>query len=507
MKQVSTIRQTTHLAPQQILIAKMVQATSDELEQLITAETEKNLALEVVDGPYAESEYEPGANESSGDDREYSEEVEDRRDEDSGTDMEQDTGSEGSKQDDEITMISEDDEPGSVMSTDDSAYSPLLNYRSSQTFREELNDQLNEMELSEEENLLARFLVESLDDNGYLTRSLSDLVDDLALTQMYDTTEAELERVLTEVVQSLEPAGIGARNLRECLLLQLQEKKSTPAVQLAYGIVDKAFEDLSAKRYERMCSRFNVTPRQLSEAQRIIAHLDPKPGGQGASTDLADIRASHIKPDFSIHNEDGELVVSLNDAHVPKVRISDDYQIMLERIQQSSSKSEDNKQGLSMIKESIASGNQFIEALKQRRETLSKVIQVIAIMQRDYFLSGGNSDDLRPMVLQDVADRSGYDVSTISRVSNSKYIDTDFGIIPVKDLFSTAIQTEEGAISNVAVQEALRNLIENEDKHNPLSDDALSEQLKAKGYPVARRTVAKYREQLNFPTARLRREV
>ncbi|MCR5394580.1 MAG: RNA polymerase factor sigma-54 [Bacteroidales bacterium] len=500
MKQVTTIRQVAHLAPQQILIAKMVQATSDELEQLITAETEKNLALEIEDGAMSAGNAE--VEEADTDSRDI-----DQSDAPSDEDIEGELSPSDDAKDDSYAMWDDDGESQPAVSADNAAYSPLLNYKSGTTFREELLEQLNEMELSEEDAFLARFLVDSLDDNGYLTRSLTDLVDDLAFTQMHDTTEDNLQRVLTEVVQMLEPTGIGARNLRECLLLQLQEKKATPAVQLAYDIVDQAFEDLSARRFERMCTRFNVSTRQLSEAQRIISHLDPKPGGQSATADLVDIRASHIKPDFSIHAEDGELVVSVNDAHIPTVRISPDYQIMMERIQQSASKSEDSRQGLSMIRESITSGNQFIDALRQRRETLSRVIRVIAQMQSSYFLSGGNLDELRPMVLQEVADRSGYDVSTISRVSNSKYIETDFGIIPVKDLFSTAIQTESGSISNVAVQEALRELIEHEDKRAPLSDDALSEQLKAKGYPVARRTVAKYREQLNFPSARLRREV
>ncbi|MBP5680486.1 MAG: RNA polymerase factor sigma-54 [Bacteroidales bacterium] len=500
MKQSTTIRQTTHLAPQQILVAKLVQATGEELEQLITAETEKNLALEVVD------ENQKGADEPASGDEDYDfgdGSADDEKDTDDNTAM---TSDEDDR--DSSLLYSDDDEEdyGSSSAEGDSAYSPLLNYKEDASFREELLEQLNVMDLDEEDLFLARFLVNSLDDNGYLTRSISELVDDLAFTQMHETTEEKLTEVLTDVIQSLEPTGIGARNLQECLLLQLQEKKAQPAALLAYNIVQDAFEDLSARRLERLTQRFKVSNAQLADAMKVISHLDPKPGGR-SSSDIAEVRATHVTPDFSIHNEDGELTVSVNDKHIPSVRISADYQIMLERIAQSGSKNEDSKQGLSMIRESISSGNLFIDALRQRRETMVRVIQVIAMMQRDYFLFGGNPNDLRPMVLQEVADKTGYDVSTISRVSNNKYIETDFGVIAMKDLFSTAIRTSNGDISNVAVQEALKELIEHEDKRNPLSDDALSELLKEKNFPIARRTVAKYRELLNYPTARLRREI
>ena len=391
MKQTATIRQTTHLAPQQILVAKMVQATSDELEQLIMAETEKNLALEVTEGmgdSSVEDDY--GDKDLEADDALSAQDAGDGSDEEDALDAE--TMTDNSSKEDAISLNDDEDDGSSPLSADNASYSPLLNYANDATFQEELLDQLGEMELSDDELFLARFLVNSLDDSGYLTRSLPELVDDLAFTQMYETTEEALERVLVDVVQSLEPTGIGARNLQECLLLQLQEMKGSPAVQLAYDIVSKAFDDLSARRLERLCQRFKVTTKQLADAQRIIAHLDPKPGGQSASSNLTEARASHVKPDFSIHNDNGALEVTLNDYQIPSVRISPDYQIILERIQQSGSQSEDSKQGLSMIKESISSGNQFIDALRQRRETLSKVITVIAQMQSNYFLSGGNSD-------------------------------------------------------------------------------------------------------------------
>lgn len=489
MKQTTTIRQTQHLAPQQVLVAKMIQATSEELVQLITAETEKNLAIEVSDAPEPErdaDDYEPET-ENSGSDEAIDTDVKDF-----------------------FEPNDDDDYQGKDpnRSADDPDYSPLVNYKSDHTFREELIEQLNELTLPDEDRFLASFLLDSLDDNGYLSRPLEALVDDLAFTQMHDTTVEELERVLTDVVQELDPAGIGARNLRECLLLQLADRKSSPSVLLAYDIVDKAFDDLSAHRFEKLCQRFKVSSEQLRDAQKVISHLDPKPGGQSALADVSETRASHIKADFGIHSEDGELVISLYDRDIPQVRVSEDYQLMLDRIQNSSLKTEDSRQGLSMIREGIASANQFIEALRVRRETLTRVITAIAHLQKTYFLNGGSSSDLRPMVLQDVADLSGYDVSTISRVSNSKYIDTDFGVISVKELFTTGLQKQDGSnVSNAAIQDALSLLIENEDKSAPLSDDALTRMLGEKGYIVARRTVAKYREQMNYPTARLRRKI
>lgn len=496
MKQETSIRQTTRLAPQQIMVAKMVQSTNEELENLIVAETEKNLALELM------------APSSTDDGVDCSVEGDDFKDDYSDSEEETAEKPETDDYSESSFMSFDDDEPViNTMAADNSDYSPCANYRSDRSFREELLSQLDEMQLSEEDLYLSQYLVDSLDDRGYLPRSIVELVDDLAFTQGYETTADKLEQVLMDVVQSLDPIGIGARNLQECLKLQLQEKKSTPVVQLAYRIVDESFENLSAHRVERLCAQFEVTTQQLAEAQNVIAHLNPSPGGQSSSVGQMEVRASHIKPDFSIHNEDGELDIRMNDSRIPSVRISPDYMLMQERIQQTGRKSEDNKQGLQMIRESIISGRQFIEAIQQRKETLSRVIRVIAQLQHNYFLNGGAPEDLRPMGLQEVADRSGYDVSTISRVSNSKFIETDFGIIPIKDLFTTGIQTEDGnTISNVEVQEALRSLIESENKRAPLSDDALAAALNQQGFPVARRTVTKYREQLKFPTARLRRE-
>ncbi|MBQ0056699.1 MAG: RNA polymerase factor sigma-54 [Bacteroidales bacterium] len=501
MNQTLVQKQTQHLAPQQVMIAKMIQATNAELMQLITAETEKNLALEVgdcfvrSDDDNAPADY---------DDQVTDADVPDR-----------DPDTDDRIRDDEKDFFPNDDDYDDYdidrnpnISADDKDTHTLSNFRSDVSFREDLHTQLSVMELSDEDRYLANYIVDSLDENGYLSRPLSGVCDDLAFTQMHDTTEDELERVLVDVVQMLEPAGIGARNLRECLLLQLLDERSSDATMLAYDIVDRSFDDLLQHRYERLYQKHQATSAQLSAAKRIISRLNPKPGGQDPDANTAETRAEHIKADFSIHAEDGQLVVTVNDDRVPVVRISEDYQLMQERIQNEGAKSEDARNGLAMIRESINSGNTFIEALRQRHETLLRVIRELAVMQRDYFLSGGSVSDLKPMVLQEVADRTGYDVSTISRVSNSKYIDTDFGIIAVKDLFSTKIQTQDGnSISNREVQERLASMVDSEDKRSPLSDDALSKLLAEQGYPIARRTVASYREQLGIPSARMRRNL
>lgn len=486
MKQGTVLRQTTHLATSQILVAQMVQATNDELEQLIVSETERNLVIEMVDPSEEDTDYTP-SDDTQNDSSESDVDEEDRYA-------------------DSFIDYSDDEPEYSNLGTDTESYSPCANYKSDHTFRDELNEQLEEMDLTEDELFLSHFLVNSLDDRGYLLRSISELVDDLSFTQMRDVEESELERVLTDIVQTLEPAGIGARNLKECLTLQLLETKSSEAALLALKIVEEAFDELTHHHYEQICTRFGINSELLSAALKIISKLNPSPGGQGADSEQMELRASHIKPDFLIHNVNGELDVRLNKAHIPSVRISPDYELMLERIQKAEHKTEDEKQGMSMIRNYINQGNVFIDALRQRQETLLRVIIVIASLQKDFFLNGGSPEDLRPMGLQDVANQSGYDISTISRVSNSKFIETDFGIISVKELFTFAVQNDSGeSISNTAVQEALRNIIENEDKHKPLSDDALAEALKKEGYPVARRTVTKYRELLKYPSAKLRR--
>jgi len=510
MKQGTSLvqKQTQKFSPQQVLVATMVQATSEELENLIVAETEKNPALEMSDGPSAndgfeENDYEDGAQQ---DETGNGQEEGNARDEDNSLDE-----TDYRKENGDVDYFEYDDNSPSDnvgRSQEENAWSPFVNYASDITSVEDLHRQVDEQPLDEEQQFLAHYIIDSLDDNGYLRRSLEELRFDLEISQHRDTTTEALEEALVEVVQNLEPTGIGARDLRECMLLQLQEMPGRPAVRLAYDMVEQCCDDIFKKSFDRIRTKMQIGEQQLAEALRVIAHINPKPGGMMVGADRMESRAAQIKPDFSIREEDGELVVQLLDGHLPAVKISDDYQQMLEQWQNDKNLKSDEKKGATFLRDSINAAGSFIEALKQRRITLLRVIKVIAGLQKEYFLSGGNTDLLKPMVLQDVADRSGFDISTISRVSNSKYIDSDFGIFPVRDLFTTGIATEEGdVISNEAIKNALQQIIDEEDKSKPLADEALAKLLNDKGYPVARRTVAKYREALGYPTARMRKEI
>lgn len=505
MKQTTSTKQTLRFSPQQLQVAKLIQASNEELEQLIRQEVENNYALE-IDEKSGEDSRQEEPMDSADDNAEYEGETTADGDDEYQVDVERDTYEDETGPLSDM-YVNDDYEPESPISADNEEYSPFLNYKDDKTFRSEMFAQLDVMNLSDEEDFLARYLIDSLDEKGYLSRSLLDLVDELELQQDHVTTVNELERVLTEIVQSLEPTGVGARDLRECLLLQIQEKRSTPATQLAYRVVDTCFEDLAAHRVEKICERLECTQTQLSQAYRIISHLAPKPAVVSAGTDRMEVRASHVKADFKITEQDGVLKVSLKDGFLPEVRIRSDASEMLQQIEQKKQKGKDDRDGVDFLRKQIDAGNQFVDSLAQRRNTLSNVIKVIAEFQRDYFLSGCNPEMLKPMVLQDVADRSGYDISTISRVSNSKFIQTDYETIAVKDLFTSGIQTEQGVVSNTAVMECLKEIIDGEDKNRPYSDDALTKKLSEKGYKVARRTVTKYREIMKYPSAKERRHI
>lgn len=505
MKQTSTVKQTTRLAPQQLQIATLIQASNEELEQLIRKEAEENFALDLVDQVDVDGNQDKLSRDTDPEDLTSDEKC-------SKDDyMDSDNESFGTEDDDKDFLsdvyVDDDYEPSYPVSSDNEGYSPILNYRNDESFRQSLLSQLDVMELTEEEDFLARYLVGSLNDYGYLNRPLKELVEELADYQDHFTSEEELERVLTEVVQVLEPIGIGARDLRECLLLQIEEKKASPVSQLAYAIVDRYFEDLAAHRKEKICQRLECSQSQFGQAYRLISHLVAKPAGVSADTDQMETKSAHVKADFRISVVDGKLKVSLYNNCPLTVRVSSECREMLDSIQRKGLKSNDDKVGLAMLKEKIAAGNQFIDSLAQRKKTLSNVIEVIAKIQQEFFLSSCDPDLLKPMVLQDVANLSGYDISTISRVSNSKYIETDSSIIAVKDLFTAGIQTEHGVVSNTAVMECLRDIIEEEDKNNPYSDDTLATQLANKGYKVARRTVSKYREILKYPSAKERKQI
>lgn len=507
-KTVTAQKQQLRQAPSQMLLSKMVESTSDDLLQLINEEVEKNFTLETTDDHESSMDASSDGEDLGGD----------------GADEEERPASEemqrqDSAKDEDAFFEYDDDSPSDRIGhpSPDEDFTPGSNAVSEESFREDLKEQISMLDITTEERYLANYIIDSIDDDGYLHRPLNELVDDLEFTQNHPTTEDDLEAVLVEIVQEeLEPSGIGARNLRECLMLQLLDRKATPATRLAYAIVDQAFDDLTLKHYDRLQEGFGVDRYTLVDAIRVIRHLNPKPGNMKSSTSKsAEARVSQVRPDFIVRNEDGTLVVTLNDGHLPQVRISPDQEHLLEDLQQKLENKETNsvkaieeeRQAVQLLRENIKSGSMFIDALRQRRITLVQVMQCIVQMQRAYFLTG-QIETLRPMVLQDVADKCSYDISTISRVSNSKYVDTDFGIIAIKDLFTTGISdADDNLVSNVAVMEALRVIIMSEDKHAPLTDEKLAAILKEQGFPIARRTVMKYREKLGFPVARMRKEL
>jgi RNA polymerase sigma-54 factor len=510
MKQQIIQNQTQRLTPQQVLTIRLLELPIDELEQRIHEELESNFALE------------EGKNHTEANSTEANTEGEDSYD-DTPTDADQTDPTEeyGPDADESDTSLpteaedysdyDDDYTPATSGSADGGDnYTPLSAYKNGTSFRDDLKNQLSLRPLTEEQRFLAEYIVDSLDETGYLTIPLQTLVDGLAFSQNYETTIPAMEEALL-IVQDLDPAGIGARNLRECLLLQLRERRASEASTLAYRMIDEAFDDFSNKRYERLLSRFDVTKAQLEAARKVILTLLPKPADTSAEHDQELVKAAHTTPDFIVTNDDGELILHVNNAHIPPIHINQEYAHMLDVLRSDKAtnklKRAENRQGISLIRDRIGAAHNFINALHQRRHTMTAVMKVIVELQREFFLTGDRSL-LRPMVLNDVAQVSGYDISTISRVTNGKYIQTDFGIMAAKQLFTEAVQTSDGdTISNAAVQQFLDHCIQNEDKRAPLTDDRLAALLQEAGYPIARRTVAKYREQLGYSTARLRREV
>jgi len=500
MAQILSQSQQQRLSPQQYLVASMIESSFDDLEKRINEELEKNVALEEDHGEMKLSPEETSDPEAT--DRQ---EALDEDYADAETEAEPELRT---TDDPEIVMLPDDDvlpnDPYVNRSPDDDdAKTPLS--ATDTTFREDLKRQLALQDLTDEDRYLCDYLVDSLEDDGYLRQPMQTLVDDLEFNFHRDTTAEHLEDLLENEIQTLEPTGIGARDLRECLLLQVRELKAKPATTLAERMLDTQFKAFSQRHFEAICEALDVTTGQLQDAIRVIGTLNPKPGGITSSTDVAEAKQRQVTPDFTVRDEDGQLTVALNEGHVPNVRISADYQVMLKRMQAEPGKSSDRQQGQTMIREGISQARQFIQALRQRRQTLLAVMKVLVTMQKDFFLTG-EKEQLHPLTLKDVAERSGYDISTISRVARSKYVETDYGIYALKDLFSSAAGSDSDQ-SQAAVNSALQALIDNEDKRNPLSDDALAQALQAQGFNVARRTVAKYRDLLGINKAALRRQL
>ncbi|HET8886352.1 MAG TPA: RNA polymerase factor sigma-54 [Salinimicrobium sp.] len=484
LKQQLNYKLSQKLSPQQIQLMKLIQLPTQAFEQRIKQELEENPALE--GGKEVQDDYDDNFSNENSDD---------------------DFGNETIETDINVDEYLSDDEIPSYRlqannySADDEEKS--MPYASGTSFTQNLLTQLSTYPLNDTEQQIAEFLVGSVDESGYIRRSIPDIVDDLAFTQNVYTDEDKVEKVL-ELVQNLDPAGVGARNLKECLLIQLKRKEQTKYNVLAYEILDKSFEQFSKKHYDKLLSKHNIQEDELREVIDVIEHLNPKPGGAFSGGNRA---VEHVVPDFTIRIVDGELELSLNGRNAPEMHVSRDYSEMLKGYKESKEKSKAQKDAVMFIKQKLDSAKWFIEAIKQRQQTLMVTMSAIMHYQKEFFLTG-DERNLKPMILKDIADEIEMDVSTVSRVANSKYVDTPYGTKLIKEFFSESMKNDQGEdVSTREIKKILEMSIEEEDKRKPLTDDKLAKVLKEKGYPIARRTIAKYREQLDIPVARLRKEI
>ncbi len=473
------------LSPQQIQLMKLLQVPTIALEQRIKQELEENPALEDGADP---DDFENSADELN--------DLQDNEQQDSSDD---EFDFEDYLQDDEIPDYryktnnrGKDDDEKSIP------------YASGKTFHDIVYSQFHLKDITERQRIIGDFIIGNLDDSGYLTRDIDAMVDDFAFTQNFMTDDKEIEEVL-EIIQSLDPPGIGARNLQECLLIQLRRKDtSKPSIANAILILERFFNEFSKKHYSRIIKRAELSEEELKEAVDEILKLNPKPGNSLNES----VKVNHyITPDFIITNEDGELKLSLNSRNAPELHVSRSYKDMFEAYSKAGKKDKKQKEAVMFIKQKLDSARWFIDAIKQRQQTLLLTMEAIMNYQKEYFLTGDETK-LKPMILKDIADIVKLDISTISRVVNSKYVQTPFGTFLLKSFFSESMTNSEGEeVSTREIKKILKDVIDAEDKKKPIIDEKLAEILKEKGYNIARRTVAKYREQLGIPVARMRKEL
>ena len=377
-------------------------------------------------------------------------------------------------------------------------------YAAGTSFHQSLKNQLSTYSFNDEELAIAEFLVGSIDDSGYIRREILDLVDDLAFTANVFTTEEKVISILKRVVHNLDPIGVGARDLKECLIIQLKRKKNTKTRTLAIKILEFAFDHFVKKHFKKLQEKFTISEDELKEVNTEISKLNPKPGSSYAGNNKI---AEQIVPDFSIKLIDGELDLVLNSRNAPELHVSREYNTMLKGYQEATVKSKSQKDAVFFIKQKLDAAKWFIDAIKQRQQTLMVTMNSIMNYQYDYFLTG-DERKLKPMILKDIADKINMDVSTVSRVANSKYVSTPYGTKLIKEFFSESMKNDQGEdVSTKEIKKILETVVLEEDKKKPLTDEKLATILKEKGYPIARRTVAKYREQLELPVARLRKEM
>jgi RNA polymerase sigma-54 factor len=473
------------LSPQQIQMIKLLEIPTIQIEQRIKKELEENPALE------------EGSEE---DDDVRNEEAEDEQFEEKDKDQEEFT----------LDDYIEDDEiPDYRLQTNnyskDDDRRNEIPFSVGSSFHEYLESQLGLRELTEKQKVLGEYILGNIDEDGYLRRELVNIVDDLAFLQNVTTTEQELEEVL-EIIQDLDPQGVGARTLKECLQIQLSKKERIqPALKIAYTIIDQYFEEFSKRHYDKIAAKLGIDESELKSAVEEILKLNPKPGSY--YSDSFSKSAQTIIPDFILELTEDGFDLHLNSRNLPELRLSTAYNEMLHAYSKDRSQKKEMRDAILFVKQKIDSAKWFIDAIKQRQNTLLLTMNAILKYQEDYFIDGDETK-LRPMILKDVAQMTGLDISTVSRVANSKFIQTHFGIFPLKFFFSEGLQTDSGEeVSTREIKRILQDCIENEEKRRPLTDERLTEILQEKGYMIARRTVAKYREQLNIPVARLRREI
>ncbi|MGB1038280.1 MAG: RNA polymerase factor sigma-54 [Bacteroidia bacterium] len=471
------------LSPQQIQFIKLLQLNTLNFEERVDEELLENPALE------------------SGKDED--EEVDQNFEENSDFDYE------STKEEIDVSDYMNDDDGGVHLSgeyqgaDEEKEFMPAVYFSS---FRERMLEQVTGALRTDEDELLAGQIIGTLDDDGYLRRPLSAIKNDLLFTQNIRTDVETLEKILA-YIQALDPPGVGARDLKECLLLQIKRKQdvsNNPVYKLAYRVIDEMMEDFSKKHYSKILKKFDISEDYLRETLDFISKLNPKPAQSGSE---GAVSKDFIIPDFIVKENYGQLEVSLNSKNAPELRVSKSYSETLKSYEASKDKTKSQKDAVQYIKQKLDGAKWFIDSVKQRQNTLLTTMRKIVELQHDFFTSGDETD-LRPMILKDIAEGIGMDISTISRVASSKYVETDFGIFLLKDFFTEGITTEDGGeVSNREVKNILKKAIDEEDKKKPLTDEALKNILRDKGYKIARRTVAKYREQLNLPVARLRKEL
>ena len=480
------------LSPQQIQLMKLLQVPTANLEERIKEELEENPALE-MESESAEDEYELSENSEmegdSSDEEEY--------------------GSEELDAPDVSEFLVDDDGEIADYKMKDDHYPEMsdekvIPMRAEISFQDHLLNQLGMLELDQRNRTIAEQIIGSLDDDGYLRSEISSLVDDMAFRQGIEVSEKEVMDLLAQI-QQFDPPGIAARSLQECLLLQLSRKESEgESVRQAIQMLTKYFDEFTKKHYEKIQRSMNVNDEQLKEIIAQIIRLNPKPGGLFSESSQAE---NFIIPDFYVINNNGKLELTLNSRNAPPLRISEGYRDMMKEYERGSKTDKRQKEAVTFIRQKIDSAKWFIDMIRQRQETLLNTMGAI-LQHQEAFLLTGDETALRPMILKDIAELTGLDISTVSRVANSKFVQTEFGNFRLKYFFSESLSTESGEeVSTREVKKILSDLIEAEDKHKPLSDDLLTEMLQEKGYNIARRTVAKYREQLNIPVARLRKEL